>query len=496
MIIQRGLTAKLISGGVAVAFLTGPLFCAAVAAPAASESAAFENQILPFFAKNCYVCHNAKLKTAGLDLQAYTDPGSVAKDRDKWEVVLRKLKSGEMPPKGIPRPKQAELQTVTQWLQGEFERADRQVKPEAGRVTARRLNRAEYNNTIRDLLGVDTHPADGFPQDDSGYGFDDIGDVLSLSPVLMEKYLAAAENVSHIALFGSPVLKPSLVRLQPANRKIAPVYIVPEEYDLSGLSLPNALHATYRFPVQADYVLKAVLSGSRPQGSEPIQIAIWIDGRQVRTFVYDAGDNGPASTAGEQDLTSRSFEIRTRIPAGEHWLAASILHLYEGLPPSFGGPNPSTRPIPVREFKPPKDATEQQIAALKKKFDARQSEKKRANGDSIGRIEVVGPYNQAKGPSPESLKKIYICGHLDGHHQPGCARKIVANLAIGRSAALSQRRRSIVTCSWSTWLRLMGIRLQMELLSLCRPYWFRPTSCSVSSKAIARLTQPSAAIQA
>ncbi len=90
--------------------------------------------------------------------------------------------------------------------------------PDPGRVTARRLNRAEYNHTVRDLLGVDIDPADDFPQDDSGYGFDDIGDALSLSPVLMEKYLSAAENVAREALFGPPALKPTMVRDQPPYR--------------------------------------------------------------------------------------------------------------------------------------------------------------------------------------------------------------------------------------------------------------------------------------
>ena len=398
--------------------------------PLPKAPAAFETQIQPFLAKNCFGCHNAKMNTGGLNLQAYTDANSVLQGRDKWELVLQKLKTGEMPPKGLPRPKPADLQGVTDWITAEFERADRNARPEPGRVTARRLNRAEYNNTIRDLLGVDLRPADAFPQDDSGYGFDDIGDVLSLSPVLMEKYLAAAEQVSHAALFGPPALKPSLIRLQADHRKVAPVYTPPAEYDLSGLSLPNAFHATYRFPAEGEYVLKAILSGSRPQGSEPIQVAIWLDGRQIRSFEYDPAASGaPPTDDNQQDLTSRSFEVRAKVPAGEHWLAASILHLYEGLPPSFDGPNPSKRPIPVAVFTPPKDASPERVEKLRKRWEQRQSEKKRANGPSVGHIDVVGPYNEVKGPDLASLKRIYVCGHLTEHHGPACARKIVANLA-------------------------------------------------------------------
>ena len=118
-------------------------------------------------------------------------------------------------------------------------RAEQATKPDPGRVTARRLNRAEYNNTVRDLLGVDFRPADDFPQDDSGYGFDNIGDVLSLSPVLMEKYLKSAETIVHTALFGPEKLKPTVIRHQPPYRefKLSPKALT--EYDETGLSMPQ-----------------------------------------------------------------------------------------------------------------------------------------------------------------------------------------------------------------------------------------------------------------
>src|SRR5205807_3232182 len=137
---------------------------------------------------------------------------SITQDRDHWEKVLHKLRTGEMPPKGMPRPDKSEAEAVMSLIDGEFARRDQMAKPDPGRVTARRLNRSEYNNTVRDLLGVDFHPADDFPQDDSGYGFDNIGAVLSLSPVLMEKYVVAAEKVSHASLFGPDATKPVMER--------------------------------------------------------------------------------------------------------------------------------------------------------------------------------------------------------------------------------------------------------------------------------------------
>ena len=124
-----------------------------------------------------------------------------------------------MPPDDEPQPPEHQRQAVAGWLARELARIDRVTPPDPGRVTARRLNRAEYDNTIRDLLGVDLHPADDFPQDDSGYGFDNIGDVLSLSPALMEKYFAAAEKVTRAALFGPPKLAPTLTRLRSDGRR-------------------------------------------------------------------------------------------------------------------------------------------------------------------------------------------------------------------------------------------------------------------------------------
>ena len=100
-----------------------------------------------------------------------------------------------MPPPPRPQPKAAEVEAVSAAVQALFDRADAAAKPNAGRVTIRRLNRTEYNNTIRDLVGIDFKPADDFPADDVGYGFDNIGDVLSVSPLLLEKYLSAAEAI-------------------------------------------------------------------------------------------------------------------------------------------------------------------------------------------------------------------------------------------------------------------------------------------------------------
>src|SRR6266853_250938 len=172
----------------------GTLAVAASSRSTRVDESSFQKTVEPFLSKNCALCHNAKIKTADLSLD-YHDAETALKDREVWEHVLDKLQSGAIPPTGAKQPSPDEVKAVSRWIETELARIDHNTKPDPGRVTAHRLNRFEYNNTIRDLLAVDFHPADDFPADDAGYGFDNIGDVLSLSPVLMEKYLAAAEKV-------------------------------------------------------------------------------------------------------------------------------------------------------------------------------------------------------------------------------------------------------------------------------------------------------------
>lgn len=402
-----------------VDFTTRPVQSAARPTQQAPEDPTFEKTVLPFLSANCYVCHNEKLKSGDLNLESYQTAASVAQDRGKWEQLAQRLSKGEMPPKGMPRPDEAEIKVVTSWVEKELERADVSAAPDPGHVTARRLNRSEYNNTVRDLLGVDVRPADDFPQDDSGYGFDNIGDVLSISPVLVEKYLRAAENVARTALYGISPLKPTMSRYKSPGRNIiqsnTPLY----DYDLTGLSLPNALHVTHRFPADGQYTIRVYLGGTRPAGSEPMQVGLWIDGQQVQTRALEA--EGIASFSDDrQDFGGRALEFRTKLTAGDHWMAASFLRMYEGLPRDYQGPNPA----PLKEPNSPA-----RVVELKKIAAGRREPKVAVNDARISSFEIGGPYDQAKGPAIESLKKIYTCGHLDGHHHAGCARKIVTNLA-------------------------------------------------------------------
>ncbi len=125
---------------------------------------------------------------------------AVKRDRRAWNKVLKRLKSEVMPPVDADKPTAPERARAVQWLDHQLNDVDSSRPQDPGRVTVRRLNRTEYDNTVRDLLGVDFQPANDFPADDSGFGFDDIGDVLTVPPLLLEKYLAAAEDIAERAV--------------------------------------------------------------------------------------------------------------------------------------------------------------------------------------------------------------------------------------------------------------------------------------------------------
>ncbi len=413
--------------------ITIPLLAFAVLLPLSSQHAqsqtSFEKTVVPFIADNCVFCHNAKKPSGGLNLEKFQIASSLVEGRETWEHVVHKIQTGEMPPKGAPKPGPTEVKTFLSFLESEFARLDKNVKPDPGRVTARRLNRAEYNNTVRDLLGVDINPAEDFPQDDSGYGFDNIGDVLSISPVLMEKYLTAAEKIARTAIYGTPQMKPSMVERRGQGRKNTPAFVPLTEYDVTGLSLPNALHLTHRFPVDGEYTFRLFLNGQRPPGSAAVKFALWIDGKQMQVLELDP--EGRASfSENKQDFDSNNLEFRTKVSAGEHWVAASVINLYDGLPASYNGPNPSTKATPpIPEFKLREGVSAEINERRRKLYEEKLKEKAPVNTVRVSRADIGGPYNQMSGASAESKKKIYICGHLNGAHQSSCAVKIVTNLA-------------------------------------------------------------------
>ena len=189
--------------------VTRPVTVSAAPVVSAPEKINVDSAPVEAFLKaNCVECHGPDKQKGDITLHTYHDAASVVKDRKVWETVLEKVRAGEMPPKKKARPDTAQQEVFLRTIDQIFYQHDLTHPLDPGQVTIRRLNRTEYNNTIRDLCGVDSQPAEDFPSDDVGQGFDNIGDVLSISPVLMERYLTAADAVMLHAAIPSEPAKP------------------------------------------------------------------------------------------------------------------------------------------------------------------------------------------------------------------------------------------------------------------------------------------------
>jgi mono/diheme cytochrome c family protein len=359
--------------------------------PSGAAPSSFEEVVVPFVQANCAVCHNDKLKTAGLSLTQYGGSDSMLRDRDLWEKVVRRVRAGEMPPKGMPRPKPEAIATVTGWIENQFAIADRTTPADPGHLTAHRLNRVEYDNTVRDLLAVRFNPSADFPADDSGFGFDNIGDVLSVSPVLMEKYLNAATKIANRAIPSEALPKPTRIRYSPEHSPNA-----------DGMELENR----FEFPAEGDYDLRVAVGGRK----EPFRIHLLLDGKEIKA----------ADVLVEKEGT-RSYEINVHVPYGEHTVKAAMEPR-----------TPSAEEVAVAErLKAAEEAAFQKAIAAHPE-DKKEIALQRAISNPptyIDTLEVRGPYHAVAPPLPESYRRVFGCGHLPGQHTAACARTNLARLA-------------------------------------------------------------------
>lgn len=345
------------------------------ATPRVQGSQSFESSVRPFLQKNCLMCHNDQAKVGGLSLAGFHSGADVIAHRDLWELISKRVKDGEMPPKGIPRPSPNAASEMTGWIDGTFDAIDRNAPPDPGRVTAHRLNRFEYNNAVEDLLGVLFRPADDFPADDSGYGFDNIGDVLSVSPVLTEKYLHAAEKIAKIAIPAASLPKPTREKIAAEHR---------HKYNPT----PIGEYVRYSVANEADYAIRATVAGKRV----PLRITLLIDNQPVKDAILD-------DTDGEHQ---RYIEYPVHLTPGEHRLGAWLRSIPYIAP--LGVP-PNVWPV-----------------------------KHRSDDDDFGQppatpwvdaIEVRGPYHPVPAPPTEARKRVFVCDEQND----ACAERIIKHLA-------------------------------------------------------------------
>ena len=253
-----------VGAAIASGVFTGSSLLGQSASPVAGE---FEQNVMPVLSRNCVRCHSDRQQAGKLSLEGFREGAAARQRPDVWQKVLDKITTGQMPPRPTAPLSSGDVASVSSWirtLSGITEMPATASVSDPGRVTSRRLNRVEYNNTIRDLLGVTIRPADEFPIDDSGYGFDNIGDVLSLSPMLMEKYLNAARVVARAAVFGEayPEKPGQLIVLTPKKMQ--------DDLQTKGSETPysmrGTLYATYHFPVDGEYEFRWRYGNYRGRG--------------------------------------------------------------------------------------------------------------------------------------------------------------------------------------------------------------------------------------
>ena len=244
--------------------------------------AAYEKDIVPLLNTYCYGCHGEQKQKGDLNLQVYRTGAAAEKARKAWKEVADQLAAREMPPEKEKQPSDAERATISAWIKS-LSVGDAK---DPGRVTVRRLNRFEYNNTIRDLIGIDFKPADDFPDDDVGNGFDNIGDVLSLPPLLMEKYLIAADQILDRAIvLDAPELNIDLTTWEyvvDGKTMEKPAPAAEAKGKVEGITLTEAgeLRGLVAFPVGGKYSLK-VKAAATQAGTEPAQVGVKIDNKMV-----------------------------------------------------------------------------------------------------------------------------------------------------------------------------------------------------------------------
>ena len=339
-----------------------------LSAPSAKERAraaqevqtGFDQKIQPLLEKYCYSCHGNGKHKGDMVLDRFRTVEDILADVKPWLSVLRTVNSGEMPPEDKPQPSAAERELLGQWIENTAFSGICE-NPDPGRVTIRRLNRAEYNNTIRDLLAVDFQPASDFPQDDVGYGFDNIGDVLSTPPILLEKYLSAADKIMETAIvLGGPKLGGPSQRFEGEKMEregdLSAIYPVGDV--AMGLYREGEIFTSVNLNKAGDYAIK-IRAWGQQAGKDLPQMELRIDGTKHKVFHVRAGERRP-----------QIYEFTLRLEVGTHRIGTAYLN-------NFNDPND---PVPSR----------------------------RDRNLYVDYIELIGPLEPQ--PYPESHTRIFFAG--------------------------------------------------------------------------------------
>lgn len=281
----------------------------------ASQEELVEEKLLPFLKKYCNDCHGEDVQEAGIRVDELKSADEFLSGRRNWERIYRMINSSIMPPGDYdPLPSAEERKAATDFLHDQLFNFDCELVDNPGRSTVQRLNRSEYNNTVRDLFGIDIRPADNFPADDVGEGFDNIGDVLSLPPLLLEKYLDAAEQVADAVLAKDGVGRP--------RTKLFAGDELKSSRGSTGVSngfrvLPSNgdLYADFEAPFAGEYRLKIVAAADQA-GDERAKFQVVINDKKISEHSV------------REHREPEEFEETIRLKDGKNRIAARFINDY------------------------------------------------------------------------------------------------------------------------------------------------------------------------
>lgn len=370
--------------------------------------------------KYCVTCHNARLKTGGLVLDAL-DVDRVGPDAEVWEKVVKKLHARAMPLPRMPRPDKATYEALIASLEAALDAAAA-AAPDPGRPAVHRLNRVEYTNAIRDLLDLEIDGRSLLPADDAGYGFDNIADVLAVSPGLLERYLLAATKISRLAI------------ADPATRPIVHTYRLPYlslvQEDRLSEDLPfgsrGGIAIRHHFPVDGEYILKIRLQrnslniGYEIRGLDvENQIDVRLDGARAGTFTTGGGntketDRKEGKEGGgykdTEDTEDARLKVRLAVKAGPRVVGVTFpkrTWYVEGV-------GPSRLPVTSDSYASGRK-TERTYGKIEMGIDS---------------VDIVGPF---EGRAPEedtpSRRRIFVCHPTRIEEEEPCAKRILSTLA-------------------------------------------------------------------
>jgi hypothetical protein len=344
----------------------------------------------------CLTCHNDQIKAAGLTL-APLDVDRVGEHAATWEKVVRKLRVRMMPPPGAPRPAEATYDALVTHLETSLDRAAAAALNPGRAETFRRLNRTEYQNAVRDLLGIDVDVSSLLPKDDASYGFDNVG-VGELSPTLLERYLAAAQKVSRLAV-GSPLPAPA------THTVLLPPDLTQEDH-VAGLPLGTrgGTSVQHTFPLDGTYEFQIRLSRDRNENVEglyePDHLELTLDGRRLELFTVVPNRNKVGDYYSDEAV-DRDLKVRVTVPAGPHEVGATFPRKSFALLETVRQPYPAHFNMDRHPRVQP----------------------------AVRSVSITGPFDTRGAGDTPSRRRIFVCRPANPADEPACAKTIFSTLA-------------------------------------------------------------------